>query len=260
MAIQEAPSARLTGSDLAEKAIGSAIEAWSKMTPLVLSATLASVFLSAIFSLVQVRFGISVRDATWAGTLLAIIRTPFDAAIQAPLAVAMHRLILLGETTRGIISLKSRYSWRFFLWLYVIVLISTLLSWPFLAQNVAIKTVGAVLVVGIFVFCTRSALVFPAIAIEVPDSGWQDRLRVSWRQMDGQFWVFVRGMLLAFLALLLALVFPVVLVVTLANLIVGLPRAVVHDIMAGLLRPAAIMVFAAIASWMYAWVRDIRQT
>jgi hypothetical protein len=247
---------RPSGSDLAEKSAGSAIEAWTKMRPLVLSAALATAALGVARSFAQFRLGISPGDTTAAGIFLGFFPVPIQAVVEAPLAVAIHRLILLGEVTPGIISLRWSYHWLFFAWLCAIGFASTVLVDTIdLAGGGVITPVIAI--PGI-IFIVKSAMVFPAVAIAAPSGGWRERLLTSWRQMDGNSWLFVRAILLAFLLLL-----PLALLIGLATVAArsvflsdDVMRTIVTSGLRGAILPAYIMMAAGVASWLYAWVRD----
>jgi len=264
--MSEASEPRPTGSALAEKAQASASEAWAKMKPLVVSTAAASGMVALIFLLGRVRFD---KDSLW----LSVPHAFFNAAISAPLAVAVHRLILKGEVTPGIISFNRHYQWMFFVWLCALALLNLALSSVFDGVRLLVPVAGMftffvrlvlsffilVLAIGVFVFSIKSALIFPAVAIEAPSSNWRDRLQTSWRQMDGNFWLFVRALLLAILPLVLATLIVAVASGVLAIMasVVGTKIVAVAQVMlAMIIQPAGVMFAAGVASWLYLWVRE----
>ena len=259
MSISEPETARLTARFLVRKAATSALEVWAKMKPLILSAALAYAIVNALFSFVQSKLGISSGETPTAYALLNFAQIPFTAVISAPLAIAVHRLILLGEVTPGIISLRRSYHWLFFAWLCAITLTSSLL------REVASFIGGSALIIPEFVilicvavFGIKSSLVFPAIAIEVPAETEDRRLGASWLQMKGKFWLLVRAIILTFLPLfLLALLTGGIIGLThVANWPTVIKDAAGLAIVAGILQPIFIIMAAAIASWLYAWIQQ----
>jgi hypothetical protein len=247
-------SERPTGAGLAEIAIASAIETWTKMKPLVLSAAVASGIVGAIFSIPVYGLGSEIEPSRlW----INLLQAPFQAAIGAPLAVAVHRLILKGEVTPGIISLNRPYQWLFFVWLCAFALAQFALAG---AMGVS-RFLGFIFAIGWFIFFIKSALIFPAIAIEVPSGDWRERLRTSWKQMDGNFWLLFRALLISFLPLILAFVL-VIIGAILLGIILTLGGAgtvgilAMRLIMTAVIQPAGVMLAAGVASWLYLWVRD----
>jgi hypothetical protein len=247
-----------SGSVLADKAIASAWEVWARMRPLVVSAMIASAVVGAAFAYFKTSLVLSSNNAFPRGTLLGLIHILLQSAIAAPLAVATHPLILKGEPTPGIIAMRKPYHWIFFAWLCGLGIA------PFLLMGLSLSTgsralalVPAVagLIVGI-----NSVLLFPAIAIEAPSTSWLDRFKTSWKQMRGHFWLFLRAILLAliplFVSLLLFLGGIIVIGLVLARLPV--PIQVWQPLLAGIgsvFQPASILIGAAVASWLYYYVR-----
>jgi hypothetical protein len=247
---QPTSETRLKATALAGRAFESARETWTRMKPLVISAMLANGALAAIF--LTVELGLP-KNSLWLG----VLQVPFQAAIGTPLAVAVHRLIVKGEVTPGIIALNRPYHWLFFAWLCAIAFVELALMGLVLAS---FKLLMLVLIVGIFIFFIKSALIFPAIAIEAASSNWRATLQTSWRQMDGNFWLLFRAMLLTLLPLILAVVL-ITIVFTLLGIIVaigGIGMAIVliamKVAMSAIVQPAGVILAAAIASWLYLWV------
>jgi hypothetical protein len=247
--------AKPTGAGLAEKAIASAIETWTKMKPLVISAALASGVVGAIFSIPAYGFGSGFNPSrAW----MTLLQAPFQAAIGAPLAVAVHRLILKGEVTSGIISLHRPYQWLFFVWLLAFSLIQFVIAGARLVSGLA----AFIFALGWFIFFVKSALVFPAIAIEATSGNWRERIDASWKQMNGNFWLLFRALLVSFLPLVIATLLAVIAGI-LAGVILAIGGAgtavgmlVMRVIITAVIQPAGVMLAAGVASWLYLWVRE----
>lgn len=245
---------RPRATELAGKAINSAIETWTKMRPLVISAAVASGVVGALFSIPAYGLGAGFNPGrAW----MSLLQAPFQAAIGAPLAVAVHRLIIKGDVTTGIISLNRPYQWLFFVWLCAF----SLVQFVIVGLGLASRLFAAIFAICWFIFFIKSALVFPAIAIEASSGTWRERLDTSWKQMDGKFWLLVRALLISFLPLVFAVV-----VVSVAAALVGVIFALGGGIAMGMLvmrmlitaviQPAGVMLAAGVASWLYLWVRD----
>ncbi|HEY2835332.1 MAG TPA: hypothetical protein VGI89_02100 [Rhizomicrobium sp.] len=253
------PSAlNLSGSALSRKALTSAREVWAKMRPLVVSAMAASALVGTAFAFLKVDLGISPGNAFPRGILIESLELLLQSAIATPLAVATHRLVLKGEITSGTIGLRTSYHWIFFAWLLGLGLVPLLLMDLLSASSRVLMIVPSVigLLVGLY-----SVLLFPAIAIEAPSAGWLDRFNTSWKQMRGHVWLFIRALLLALIPLFVSLLFFIgvfaIVGLVLAEILV--PRQVWEPLMAGLFsifQPASILIGAAVASWLYLYVKD----
>ena len=189
--------------------------------------------------------------------------------ILAPVAVAVHRFILLGEHTPGIISLRPSYTRRFALWLcafslaiFVVVIFGAALSLGSVLGAFG-KLLFFVSLAAVTACSILFVLVFPSIAIDEPGLDWRSRLGASVRRMEGHFWLFI--------GLSLVTIFPVMLLGMLAAGTLGaLEIFVFHDssgkslfdfgMRAGLdlTNILTVMLGAAIASRFYARFRDQR--
>ena len=112
----------------------------------------------------------------------------------------------------------------------------------------------------LYVF-VRLAMVFPAVAIEDFKASFWEQFNASWRQMDGQFWLFFSGaicvawpfiLLLFFVAAggMLALAFDYHGWPDLKNM---LSYKLLDD---GLISFIIAVLDVGLASWLYAWVRQ----
>jgi hypothetical protein len=119
------------------------------------------------------------------------------AIVFAPLAVAIHRLILLDDVTTGFISLRPARTRRFILWLVLVQLILMVPS--FLRPSAQPSFATVALSVGLLVFSivafVRLTLIFPAIAIESKNGSWE----TIWHLTQGHFWRIVLPVLCVFL-------------------------------------------------------------
>jgi hypothetical protein len=112
----------------------------------------------------------------------------------APVAVAVHRFVIRGETTRGVISPLPAHTQMFAFWLLILEaariaasLPGALTSYADLA-GVIVGFAGAFASLALIVATVRLALMFPAIAIDSPDAGFLARARISWRRSKGHAW------------------------------------------------------------------------
>ena len=248
----------VSGTALTNKAIASAWEAWAQMKPLVVSAMIASAIVGAGFALADGVLGPSgfslQKGALDFGKAFA------EAVIATPVAVAMHRLILKGEVTAGIISLRHSYHWLFLAWVCLFLLAQNVLIT--LARSETAFGFAMIVAIGIAILGLRSALLFPAIAIEEQGAGWWTQLVASWRKMDGHFWLFVRALLVSLIwliALFVLYMFAVLivglLIASLSSVIEAKTLEVAGSVfaaaMAGILAPVGVMLPAGIASWLY---------
>ena len=115
----------------------------------------------------------------------------------APVAVAVHRFVILGETTKGVISPLPAHTQLFAFWLLVLEAVRIAVSLPgaltafgnaggLIAGLIAF--VGAGVAIALVVVTVKLALMFPAIAIDSPDAGFLARARLSWQRSKGHAW------------------------------------------------------------------------
>lgn len=125
------------------------------------------------------------------------------AVVFAPLAVAVHRFILLGQVTPGAMSIGPPYTKRFIGWAILLQLILVCVGWlvgPFSRTLVALILAPLALVT-VVVITVRTLLIFPAIAIESADASWK---RI-WNGTRYRFWRIAIAMLFLFAPILAAL-------------------------------------------------------
>jgi hypothetical protein len=180
----------------------SGIDAVIKMPVLLVSAMILSLALGFAQTQVLSHFPINLRQAMPISLMryfITLIVGLVSSFIQAPVAVAVHRFILLGETTGGIISLRPMHTRYFLAWL---ILIHMFVSLPLVFQVTlprgfaAFAMVALVTVAGMTT--VRVSLIFPAIAIDASSQNWRERLATSLKQTSGHFWlIFMAGVLVA---------------------------------------------------------------
>lgn len=122
--------------------------------------------------------------------------------VLACVAVAVHRFVLLNKSSSLLTALRHRYGWRFLLWMFGFTFCELLLALPVLLQ----RWLGFALLVPMIILSTRVSLVFPAVAIEAPLSGWRERLVWSWQQTQGKVLSLTGAWILAELPLVVIMV------------------------------------------------------
>ena len=115
----------------------------------------------------------------------------------APVAVAVHRFVIRGETTRGVISPLPAHTQLFAFWLLILAAVRIAGSLPGALATSAnasglisglIAFMGAGVAIALVVVTVKLALMFPAIAVDSPDAGFLARARLSWQRSKGHAW------------------------------------------------------------------------
>jgi hypothetical protein len=282
---EEAPQQGSTTGDLAGKAWASAIDGLGQMPLLYLSAYAAEVALN--FAETRILNWWNAQGASYVTgsyrsleLVLLLICGLFSqelarALILAPLAVGVHRFVLMGERARGIISLRYAHTWNFVAYLVMlqwvptatIVTVAALtagfnessgvpLNWLFfLVAALAVAFAFAALIIS----SIQLALVFPALATDVASRDWRERLRTSWRLMRGN------GMILFVSSILTAIpVWIVLFVIIVVKRMISSGAALVAPSSDGFqvsfwspaLTVALVAVGAALLSWLYRFIHD----
>ena len=139
-----------------------------------------------------------------------------QAFLITPLAIAVHRHVLLGEVTKGYSLDPSQPRFlRFFGFaalLHVLWAIATNLpmpggpeqsaseqwtwdQWASYGLNVAYSVVSIVIVIAVVIALVRAVFLFPAVAVDAPGAGWRNAMRDA----KGHFW---RTLVILFLTVL----------------------------------------------------------
>ena len=201
--------------------------------------------------------------------LIAVLK----AMVVAPLAVAIHRFILLDDLTPRL-SFTRAHTWLFFGWTFSLQISTTLIAYgrltyerhlAFDTLSRAIQDLFASTSIVIWIITIYLAMIFPAVATDVPSAGPMQRIVTSLRQMRSNFWRFVGGAVLAELPLLI----PILLITVLLQRMMMndyIERGVAHAhvplqtggwflaicLISGVETVAVVAVAAAVASWTYA--------
>jgi hypothetical protein len=179
--------------------------------------------------------------AAWLAFGIMVLRTVVHSVILAPIAVAMHRFILLGETRAHPLA-RPGVILHFAAWLTVLRLPPLIVLASPLLPTLPLATYGAATLVlggGLTVLMLWLTLLFPAIAVEDPATG-AARLETALERTVGNFWLVVRAIVIAFL--------PIFVLTVLTPLMLN------HAIQAGVRGdPAARDVLAHITPWLVAF-------
>jgi len=255
--------------EIAKRAWGSSRAAFGAL-PLLFTASLilGAAFGVAALGIAPIKSALTVpkfedfKLATLSAYLGAqIAAVLFWSALIAPLAVGIHRFILLNQTR-----LAPAEVWKFFSWLAAL-LLSVMAARDFCLLMASVSFVRylseALVTIGAVILAVQIALIFPAIAIGVPAASAEKRLDSGFRMADGNFWLLMRTLLLTQLPL-------IILRVALARIAAGPtpaaplpgqdplpppPVTVLRLIASGALGAtsiAAIALLAATLSWLYA--------
>jgi len=170
------------------------------------------------------------------------------AVITAPLAVAIHRFILLGEPRH--VYFLSRTTLHFSIWLVLLQVPTTILWWLILFASAATGLVPLlyVLLTALLLFLMQTLQLLPAVAVKEPASDTSARLETALERAEGMFWLTLSALVLTFLPLILVQAIAVRAGARLATklpLIVPLARAG-----AGFL---IVVLCASLVSWLFSY-------
>lgn len=184
--------------------------------------------------------------------------------IAAPLAVAIHRFILLDERRAGFPYARTA-TCNYLYWLAGL-LLAVMAARAFCLLLAAVSFVRVLSEfaanVGALIVGLQIALIFPGIAIGVPAASVEKRLDTGFRMAEGKFLLLLRTILLTQLPLTIArVVLTKVAVGRMPEAIPGEPPPIlpppnpfqlVAAGMAGAVSILAIVMLAATLSWLYA--------
>ena len=170
------------------------------------------------------------------------------AIIAAPLAVAVHRFILLGEVRR--FYFLSRLSLKFARWVFLLEIPVIVLSWLILFATGAtgLPSLLWLLMAALIVLLISTSQLLPGVAVEEASETFSGRLETALERAEGMLWRTTLIFVLAFL--------PVVLVQTAvvrasAKLVESAPLlAPIGRAAAGFI---AVTLSAALISWIYSY-------
>ena len=261
---------RPTGSIIASRSWQSFFLALRVMPRLFISAIILSAILAVIAFFVPaaiLKHAHIAPGSTSFYVAVSIGLIILSSAIAAPLAVAMHRLVLLDQVTLGVISLGPRHTRLFFVWMTVLQLAyraSDAMLMPFKNSLLFYNLLLIVSAIVMTVVSIHLAMIFPAVATEAPSENWRIRMAKSWRQMHGHSWLFFRAAVLAGMPLVLAglaIVIPCIIFEetygSLHNEYLFHLSPLYGDVLSAAVQPLIVALGAAIASWLYAWVQQL---
>lgn len=271
--MRDSMSVRPSGWQIASRAWRSVFQAMARMPVLFVSAFILFLLLQ-VSALVLVNHAVMQSLPVWSFFAGAFVQNIVSSLLTAPVAVAVHRWVLLNDVQPGGLSWKPPYTRLFFLWalaLHLIYMVMRLPTMMFTAEMVRSGIVGkrpapgillnllpvlAVMIVSIYL-----ALVFPDVAIGEPSASWTARARASAALVRGNFWLLVRAAILAFLPLIviqIVMAFATIRVSGRLLVTVDLlsPATAVQALIGGVTAVLGVGLAAATVSWLYSWARS----
>lgn len=265
-------SARPSGWQIASRAWRSVFQAMTRM-PVLFGSAFVLFLLLQVFALALINHAIMQRLPAWTFFAGVLVQNIVSSLLTAPLAVAVHRWVLLEDIQRGGLSWKPPYTRLFFLWALSLHLVYVIMSLPtigFTAEMVRSGVVGtrpapgillnllpvlAVMIVSIYL-----ALVFPDVAIGEPSTSWMARAKASFARVRGNFWLLVRAAILAFLPLIVIQIIMAFATARVSGRILATmdllsPASAVRILIGGVTAVLGIGLAAATVSWLYSWAR-----
>jgi hypothetical protein len=255
---------RPSGTEIAKRAWDSTLAGMRAMPALFLAAFFVAILLA--LALIYLRPDHLTQSGYLPSPLdlaIAVANILAWSALTAPVAVAMHRFVLLGQTTTDVLSFAPRHTKLFFLWAVALQLVfDTVQGASGLLFSHYFIFLRVLAVIAVLMASVHLAMIFPAVAIEDGDDDWQARLAKSWRQMEGNFWLFIRAAIVTFLPMIVLWVIVIIVMALFGMMARGiidesfpvLPRLWLSATLA-VLAVLSIALGAALASWTYAWAR-----
>jgi hypothetical protein len=271
--MRDSMSVRPSGWRIASRAWRSVFQAMARMPVLFVSAFVLFLMLQA-FALVPVNHAVMQRLPLWSFFAGALVQNIASALLTAPVAVAVHRWVLLNDVQRGGLSWKPPYTRLFFLWALTLHLVYMVMSLPtmmFTAEMVRSGIVGkrpapgillnllpvlAVMVVSVYL-----ALVFPDVAIGEPSTSWIARMKTSAARVRGNFWLLVRAAILAFLPLIIIQIIEAFAETRVSGRVLVTmdllsPATAARTVIGAATAVLGVGLAAATVSWLYSWARS----
>lgn len=140
----------------------------------------------------------------WKAIGLDLGITALRAVILAPIAVAMHRFVLLGETRHFFFI--SRLSIRFAAWLWALAIPVVILRWFILlgASATGLVPMLSVLLFAYVIVLIQTLPLFPSVAVEEPAKDVSARLETALERAERMFLLTVGTLVLALLPVIAA--------------------------------------------------------
>ena len=265
-------SVRPSGWQIASRAWRSVFQAMGRMPVLFVSAFVVFLLLQ-VFALVLVNHAVMKSLPVWSFFAGAFVQNIVSSLVTAPVAVAVHRWVLLHDVQPGGLSWKPPYTRLFFLWALALHLVYMVMSLPTMAFTAGMVRSGVVgtrpqpgvflnllPVLAVMIASIYLALVFPDVAIGEPSASWIARAKASMARVRGNFWLLVRAAILAFLPLIVVqIVLALVATRVSGRFIITMellsPATVVRTLVGGVTAVLGVGLAAATVSWLYSWVR-----
>jgi len=270
--MSESISARPSGWQIASRAWRSVFQAMGRM-PVLFASAFVLFLLLQVWALVLINHTVMQSLPVWFFFAGVFVQNILSSLLTAPVAVAVHRWVLLNDIQPGGLSWKPSYTRLFFLWALVLHLVYVVMSLPtiiFTAEMVRSGVVGArpapgvllnlLPILAVMIVSIYLALVFPDVAIGEPSASWIARAKVSMARVRGNFWLLVRAAILAFLPLI---VIQIIMAFA-TNRVSGRvlitmdllsPATAVRTLVGGVTAVLGIGLAAATVSWLYSWAR-----
>ena len=132
-------------------------------------------------------FLLELQRADWSGAVVPFTITFAMTALYAPVLIALHRYVLLGEVAgRYEFDLRSRRFHHYFFYSVVFVVLGAIpIFADLLVEEIAYAAALSITGMGILVTAlVWATLIFPAIAVDATNAGWA----AAFRDLRGNFW------------------------------------------------------------------------
>ena len=220
--------------------------ALSALRPPIINAFIILTAVAAVGEMIPQRYW----DANPLGEIMSLMQTAIRALLLAPIVIAIHRFVILGEVRRAFtLPLGEPVFWTFFVWLFVI---EVLIGLPFevlgamQALDLSLQATTLGLIVALIVAAAivlRLIVLLPAIAVGAPGAS------------PAQAIADTKGQALRILAIVLLAVLPwfaaniaSVLLLGRRMEIPGSPQMMIGLVMGGVLQTVVLSLTAVIAS------------
>lgn len=239
--------------------IGTALAAWEDAfraigsMPIVAGIALVIIVLLALATYLIIPNPLALVGSPWL-PLSSIISSIVYGVLLAPLAIVVHRYVLLGEVANRYP--LDPFSARYVRFAAFGVLVKLLSSLPSLIESfmrddeqdsvlhAALGLAVFVLLIAVIIVTVRRVILFPAIAIDAPGATWRN----ARNDTKGSSW---RVALIMFCVALPALIVVLLLYYVLLVPEIGGPGLVVLSLVRSIVAVASLCAFAAAASHIY---------
>ena len=204
------------------------------------------------------RFFLEIADKIFTVAGLAV-----QSMLLAPVAVAVHRFVLLNETPSGWQKILHPRILRFAVWTFWLEVAAEVgdLCGTAASSSVVKFAIFAIIVV---VFA-RTLLIFPDVAIDIPAANLEARFDTAWTRSRELFWAIFWSTIVAMVPIICVTLMPGLMTALLAAidlLPLSMPSyrtavcTVLEELFAGILMPLQVAVLASLASCVYLWRQE----